>query len=211
MFAAVYGGGPEKSRAVRESPLVDRAPALIEALERRPVVPAVRELDAGFEAMLDVEHAAIFVLGGDIFELVERLQGQVRRPPVFVNVDLARGVSSDIEGIRFLSRHVEGVISTHRRTIELAKASGLVTVQRLFAIDSGAVERGLKMIVRAAPDFVEILPALAYPAIADYYRQVCGIPVLAGGLVTSTGHVSSLLDAGARGVSTSKSGLWSLE
>lgn len=211
MFAAVYGGGPEKPRAVRESPLADRAPALIEALERRPVVPAVRELDAGFEAMLDVEHAAIFVLGGDIFELVERLQGQGSRPSVCVNVDLARGVSPDVEGIRFLSRHVEGVISTHRRTIELARASGLVTVQRLFAIDSGAVERGLKMIVRAAPDFVEILPALAYPEIAEYYRQACGIPVLAGGLVTSPGHVSSLLDAGARGVSTSKSGLWSLE
>lgn len=171
-------------------------------------MPAVRSLGAEFEAALAGSHAAIFVLGGDVFELMERLGGRDRTPPVCVNVDLASGVSPDADGIRFLSRHVEGVISTHRRTIELGKQSGLVTIQRLFAIDSGAVERGLKMTTRAEPAFVEILPAIAYPEIADYYRAVCGVPVLAGGLVTDASGVSSLLGAGASGVSTSESGLW---
>lgn len=189
----------------------DGAQRLLAALDRRPVVPAVRCLGAEFESVVAGDHAAVFVLGGDAFELVERLQTGARRPPVCVNVDLASGVSSDAEGIRFLSRHVEGVISTHRRVIELARQAGLITIQRLFAIDSGAVERGLKMIVRADPAFVEILPALAYPEIAGYYREACGIPVLAGGLVTDPGNVSSLLAAGASGVSTSNSGLWSHE
>jgi glycerol uptake operon antiterminator len=103
---------------------------------------------------------------------------------------------------------VEGVISTHHRTIEIARSSGLITIQRLFAIDSGAVERGLKVIARAAPDFVEILPALAYPEIAGQYREACGIPVLAGGLVKDAGQISSLLAAGACGVSTSAEHLW---
>lgn len=101
--------------------------------------------------------------------------------------------------------------STHRRTVEIAKGCGLLTVQRLFAIDSGAVERGLKMITRTAPDFVEILPAPAFPAIAGYYLKVCGILVLAGGLVTETLEISSLLASGVSGVSTSTSGLWSYE
>ncbi len=184
---------------------------LIAALGRRPVVPAVRSLGEEFEFVLAGDHAAVFVLGGDAFDLVERLREGAGRPPVCVNVDLVSGVSADVEGIRFLSRYVGGVISTHRRVIELAKQSGLLTIQRLFAIDSGAVERGLKMIVRADPDFVEILPALAYHAIADYYRESCGIPVLAGGLVSDRDQVSTLLGAGASGVSASDSSLWGYE
>jgi glycerol uptake operon antiterminator len=34
------------------------------------------------------------------------------------------------------------VISTHRHVIELARETELLTIHRLFAIDSGAVERG---------------------------------------------------------------------
>lgn len=184
---------------------------VLAALERYPVVPAVRSLGEEFEFALGGDHAAVFVLGGDAFELIELLREERRRHPVYVNVDLVSGVSSDIEGIRFLSRYVDGVISTHRRIVELAKQCGLPTIQRLFAIDSGAVERGLKMIARADPGFVEILPALAYPEIAAYCRRACGIPVLAGGLVTSRSQVSSLLAAGASGVSASDSSLWGYE
>lgn len=184
---------------------------MIAALEKRPVVPAIRNLGSDFEEILVVDYPAVFVLGGDVFELADLLRDRDHRPPVFVNVDLAKGVSSDAEGLRFLSRHVEGVISTHRRTVEIARERGMITVQRLFAIDSGAVERGLKMITRTAPDFVEILPAPAFSEIAGYYRKVCGIPVLAGGLVTDADQVSSLLASGVSGVSTSDSGLWSHE
>lgn len=188
--------------------LEERAPSLTSDLQRAPVVPAVRGVGDSLGGILAADYPAVFVLGGGVFELVELLRECVRRPPVFVNVDLARGVSPDAEGIRYLARHVEGVISTHHRTIELARSNGLITIQRLFAIDSGAVERGLKVIARAAPDFVEILPALAYPEIADQYREACGIPVLAGGLVKDAGQVSSLISAGVSGVSTSAERLW---
>ncbi len=125
-----------------------------------------------------------------------------------MNVDLVGGIASDASGLRFLSRYVEGVISTHRHVIELAKTSGLITIQRLFAIDSGAVERGLKLIRRAQPRFVEILPALAYREIARQYSEVLDLPVLAGGLLKSREDISTILEAGAVGVSTSDQGLW---
>lgn len=187
---------------VGEHAPVDRTSGLISALGKRPVVTAIRDLGADLGEILGGDYPAVFILGGDVFELVDLLREQNRRAPVCVNVDLARGVSSEAKGIRFLSRHVEGVISTHGRTVENARKSGMLTVQRLFAIDSGAVERVLKMITRTVPDFVEI---------ADYYREVCDIPVLAGGLITDTSQVSSLLASGVSGVSTSNSGLWSHE
>jgi glycerol uptake operon antiterminator len=137
-----------------------------------------------------------------------RVRAERRRPRLYVNVDLVGGVASDASGLRFLSRHVEGIISTHRHIIELAKGSGLVTIQRLFAIDSGAVERGLKLIRRAEPEFVEILPALAYVEIAERYSEIVDLPVLAGGLLKSREDISTILEAGAAGVSTSHQGLW---
>lgn len=180
----------------------------LRALKEDPVIPAVRGPDSALEAALAGEHPAVFVLGGDIFKVLGRVRAERRRPRIYVNVDLVGGIASDASGLRFLSRHVEGIISTHRHIIELAKGSGLVTIQRLFAIDSGAVERGLKLIRRAEPEFVEILPALAYVEIAERYSGGVDLPVLAGGLLKSREDISAILEAGAVGVSTSHQRLW---
>jgi glycerol uptake operon antiterminator len=180
----------------------------LRALGRNPVIPAVRGPDSALEAALAGDHPAIFVLGGDIFKVLGRIRPERSRPQIYVNVDLVGGIASDASGLRFLSRRVEGIISTHRHVIELAKASGLITIQRLFAIDSGAVERGLKLIRRAQPRFVEILPASAYCEIAEQYSEVVDVPVLAGGLLKRREDAATILEAGAVGVSTSDQRLW---
>ena len=186
----------------------DKAETFLRSLEQNPVVPAVRGPDSDLEAALAGEHPAIFVLGGDVFKVLGRVGSRGRRPQIYVNVDLVGGIASDASGLRFLSRYVEGIISTHRHVIELAKTSRLITIQRLFAIDSGAVERGLKLIRRAQPRFVEILPGLAYREIARQYSEVLDLPVLAGGLLKSREDISTILEAGAVGVSTSDQELW---
>ncbi|MBA3474186.1 MAG: glycerol-3-phosphate responsive antiterminator [Rubrobacter sp.] len=185
-----------------------RAKDFLEGLRRNPVIPAVRGPDSALRVALAGEHAAVFVLGGDIFQVLERVGAARRRPAVCINVDLVGGVSADASGLRFLSGRIEGVISTHRHVVELAKQAGLFTIHRLFAIDSGAVERGVKLIRRAQPHCVEILPALAYPEVAAAYPEVLERPVLAGGLLKSQEDVSSILAAGAAGISTSDQGLW---
>jgi glycerol uptake operon antiterminator len=182
--------------------------SFLRALGRNPVIPAVRGPDSALEAALAGDHPAIFVLGGDIFKVLGRIRPERTRPQIYVNVDLVGGIASDASGLRFLSRRVEGIISTHRHVIELAKASGLITIQRLFAIDSGAVERGLKLIRRAQPRFVEILPASAYCEIAEQYSEVVDVPVLAGGLLKRREDAATILEAGAVGVSTSDQRLW---
>jgi glycerol uptake operon antiterminator len=152
--------------------------------------------------------AAVFVLGGDIFRLLERVKEAGRRTPVCINVDLGGGVSADASGLRFLSGRIEGVISTHRHVIELARETDLLTIHRLFAIDTCAVERGVKLIRRAQPHCVEILPALAYPKVTPAYPELLKRPVLAGGLLKSLEDISPILATGAAGVSTSRQKLW---
>lgn len=185
-----------------------RVGAFFGELQRNPVIPAVRGPDSALRAALVGTHAAVFVLGGDIFRVLERVKAAGRRPPVCINVDLVGGVSADASGLRFLSRQIEGVISTHRHVIELARETDLLTIHRLFAIDSGAVERGVKLIRRAQPHCVEILPALAYLKVATAYPELLERPVLAGGLLKNQEDISSILTAGAAGVSTSYQKLW---
>jgi glycerol uptake operon antiterminator len=123
-------------------------------------------------------------------------------------VDLIGGVAGDADGVGFLSQHVEGIISNNRHVIEFANSAGLVTIQRLFALDCGTIERGLKLVKRANPAYVEVLPAPAYPLVGSYYPGLLNWPVLAGGLVKSTEEVLFVLEAGAVGVSTGHLGLW---
>lgn len=173
-----------------------------------PVIPAVRTEGAPLQRTLAGDHPAIFVLGGNVFKLTGTIGAEKDRPPVFVNVDLIGGVAGDANGIGFLSQHVEGIISTNRHVIEMANSAGLITIQRLFALDLGTIERGLKLVKRAKPQCVEVLPALTYPVLADRHPEVLDRPVLAGGLIKSPEEITIILEAGAVGVSTSFEELW---
>ena len=187
---------------------IHRTADIREGLRANPVIPAVRGPGEDLDAALVGDHAAVFVLGGDVYKLMEGLHGGAERPPICVNVDLVGGITGDSAGISFLSRHVEGIISTNRQVIEHGNAAGMVTVQRLFALDLGTIERGLKLVKRAKPGFVEVLPALTYPLMASRHPEVLDWSVLAGGLLKSRQEISEVLDAGATGVSTSARELW---
>jgi glycerol uptake operon antiterminator len=183
----------------------------LRALKVNPVIPAVRGRDGDLERALAGDHAAIFVLGGDVFRMLERVRRRpYRRPFICVNVDMVGGVASDSSGIRFLAREVDGVISTHRKVVEIARSNGALAIQRLFAIDTSAVERGLKVLRQADPDAVEILPGLAFPEIVESYRAALNKPVLAGGLIKDRPTAAAILEAGAVGISTSDHRLWKL-
>lgn len=189
----------------------DKVGRFLRALKVNPVIPAVRGPDADLERALSGDHAAIFVLGGDVFRVLEQVRRRPhRRPFLCVNVDMVGGVAADPSGIKFLAREVDGIISTHRHVVEIAKSNGALTIQRLFAIDTSAVERGLRVLRQADPDAVEILPGLAFPEIVGSYRAALKKPVLAGGLIKDRAIASSILDAGAVGVSTSDHRLWKL-
>ncbi|HEV8223739.1 MAG TPA: glycerol-3-phosphate responsive antiterminator [Rubrobacteraceae bacterium] len=189
----------------------DNVGRFLRALKVNPVIPAVRGRDGDLERALAGDHAAIFVLGGDVFQMLERVRRRpYRRPFICVNVDMVGGVASDPSGIRFLAREVDGVISTHRNVVQIARSNGALAIQRLFAIDTSAVERGLKVLRQADPDAVEILPGLAFPEIVESYRAALNKPVLAGGLIKDRPTAAAILEAGAVGVSTSDHRLWKL-
>ncbi len=179
------------------------------ALRAHPVIAAVRDMEGVQRAAMSPVRA-VFVLGGSILNL-EALCGAVQRSGkrVFVHLDLCEGLGKDAAGVDWCVRYArpDGVISTRSPLLRRASEKGLMTIQRLFLMDSASLSHGAKLLSAAAPDMVEVLPALVPKAITRLSRELKR-PIIAGGMATEPAEVALALEAGALAVSTSERALW---
>ncbi|HTR39174.1 MAG TPA: glycerol-3-phosphate responsive antiterminator [Bryobacteraceae bacterium] len=182
----------------------------IEVLENRHIIAALRNVEA-VPAVLSAPTEAVYLLFGNplnIRELVQAMLDKGKLP--LVNLDLLTGFSRDAINAEYLAKcGAAGIVSTHYEVLRASQKQGLITVQRTFALDSAAVEAGLKTISQFRPDAVEILPAVAAPRVASKLRQVHStLRVVAGGLVNDLKEVENLIDAGIDAVSVSDPRFW---
>lgn len=184
----------------------------LQRLEARPVIAAVRD-PKDMETAVRSRAAAVFLLGGSLMTLpgsVERAKASGKY--VFVHLDLCDGLGKDAAAVDWIALAVrpDGLISTRQQLLRRAREHGLMTIQRLFLMDSESLRSGVKLISSAPPDLVEVLPGLVPKAIRAL-RERLGLPVIAGGMVTERADVEQALAAGAAGVSSSVRELWSME
>ena len=96
------------------------------------------------------------------------------------------------------------------QTAEIACGElGMLTVLRVFAIDSKAVSNLGKETGMGMPDLIEVLPGTIYKVIARLSREL-PVPLIAGGLLADKADVTAALSAGALCVSASDPELWDL-
>jgi len=176
---------------------------------RSPVIAALpggRLSPEALNAPVDV----FFMLGGSIMDLghrVERLREGGRR--VFVHLDLVEGLGRDTAAVDYLMRHIrpDGMISTKTDLLTHAKQIGLITVQRIFLLDSLSYERGVSAARKLGPDLVEVMPGVMPRVIRELTRAL-PCPVIAGGLIRTRQDAIEALEAGAVAISTSRQELW---
>ena len=182
-----------------------------EGLKTRPVIAGLRD-SAQVGAAIRYGVGVLFILGGDIFVLQDSVaKAHAEGRLIFAHMDLIKGVGRDEAGVRFLATHagVDGILTTRSNLISPAKREGLIAVQRLFVLDSESLAAGLPMVVKAAPDAVEVLPGVILPTIAQELAARGALPpLIAGGLIRTGAQVEAVLGAGAVAVSTSQTGLW---
>lgn len=182
---------------------------LIRELTMKPVIAAVRELPDAQQAAKSPA-AAVFLLGGSILTLGDTIQ-MLRKAgkPAFIHMDLCEGLGRDASAVRWCARNLkpDGVISTKSQLLHAAKEEGLITIQRMFLMDSASLVSGMKLLKGNPPDMVELMPGLIYKAISAVSRKL-SIPVIAGGMITEADEVAGALRAGALAVSTSNRVLW---
>lgn len=90
--------------------------------------------------------------------------------------------------------------------IKFAKSCGLCTVQRFFIVDGRSVETALDTLRQTKPMFAELMPGLVCKTVRTFSET--GLPIIAGGLVTTPEEVRDAFEAGAYAVSTSARLLW---
>lgn len=181
---------------------------IISQLEQNPVIAAIR--DDSWQAALASPAQVLFYLSADLLTVEKKVQeAHAVGKFVLVHLDLAEGIGKDRTGIRFLAQcGVDGIISTRAQVIRFAKEQGLIAVQRFFALDSKGMDSIDDMLRSASPHLMEIMPGVICKAIRRFCN--CGIPVIAGGLVTTKAEVTDALGCGATAVSTGEQALWYL-
>lgn len=178
-------------------------------LEKNPVICAVKDVNNIDEA-LSSDAEIIFCLCGNIFnlsEIVSRVKSSGKL--IFIHVDLIEGFSKDATALKYINEKIkpDGIISTKNNLLKVAKEMGLLTVQRLFIIDSLSIETTVKTSSLINPDAVEILPGIM-PRIINELSGTLSVPVIVGGLISEKEDIINATQNGALGVSTSSKKLW---
>lgn len=173
------------------------------------VLPAIRKMKE-FEKILESKHDVIIILETRISQLPHLIKKAKKyHKKVLVHADLINGLKVDQYGMEFLVRlvKIDGVISTRASVINLAKKYHILAIQRLFAIDSSAIEKNMDLIEKTRPDYIEVLPGVIPFILSDVMEQT-GIPVIAGGLIKNQEQVETAFNAGAVAITTSNQRLY---
>ena len=181
---------------------------LIDLLEQSPVIPAVKDEDA-LRRALDCESRAVFLLGGDLLRIGQWIATtHEAEKQAIVHLDLVGGLAPKEVAVDWLQQQgADGLISTHPHLIRRGRENKMLTVLRVFAIDSKAVGNLQKETEMVTPDVIEILPG-TLPKVIERMSKKLPVPLIAGGLMTDKGDILSALQAGALCVSTSEQSLW---
>lgn len=183
--------------------------SFIKAMEKNPVIAAVKKTEKIAEAA-ESDCSVVFILCGDIFNLKEMVEtAKEKGKLVFIHVDLIDGFSKDSTALKYIAEKIspDGIISTKNSQLKAAKQLGLLTVQRLFIIDSMSIETTVRASASIEPDAVEIMPGIM-PKITKRLSAQINMPVIVGGLISEKSDIENAINSGAKGVSTSDNNLW---
>ncbi|WP_003544124.1 glycerol-3-phosphate responsive antiterminator [Desulfotomaculum nigrificans] len=103
---------------------------------------------------------------------------------LLVHLDLFEGIGKDQAGLHSLTRMgLNGIVSTKAHIIKLAREEGLLTVQRIFVVDSESLKTAIKVAGKVQPHAIEVLPSTVPAYVIKEWQQSLRIPILASGLV----------------------------
>lgn len=178
-------------------------------MKENPIIAGVKDL-SNLDEALRSDCKIVFLLCGTIFNLKE-ITTKIRESGklVFIHVDLVEGFSKDATALKYISEEIrpDGIISTKNSQLKVAKSLGLLTVQRIFIIDSLSIDTAVKTSQMIEPDAIEIMPGIM-PRITKRLSTSLDVPVIVGGLISEEDEILNALSNGALGVSTSCKNLW---
>ena len=173
------------------------------------IFPAARTIKE-FETLLKSNYDHLIILDIHLSQLryIGSLAKQYQKK-LFIHMDLIQGLQADKNGVEFVHGecHPHGILSTKPNVITAAKQKGMITIQRVFLLDSHSFKKSCALLAKIKPDYIELLPGVSTKLIKQF-KKVIQIPVLAGGFIETMEEVEAALDAGAIAITTSRKELW---
>jgi glycerol uptake operon antiterminator len=169
------------------------------------IIPALSSMKE-VEKFLDSEDTYGILMNlhlGLLDGIIKEAHRQEKR--ILLHLDLTRGLTADVCGCEYACQilQVDGIISTKVKVIESAKKCGKTAILRFFLIDSKSLEKGIAICNSILPDYVEVLPGIAYEIIPRIKSQV-PCEIMCGGLIQSMEQVEQCIRAGACAVTISE-------
>ncbi|MEK5210731.1 glycerol uptake operon antiterminator GlpP [Bacillus sp. FSL R5-0603] len=179
------------------------------SFHNQPILPAIRNMKQ-FDEFLNSSFSYGVILDIHLGQLKGVIkEAQKHGKNMMVHVDLIQGIKHDEYGAEFICQDIKpaGIISTRSNVIAKAKQKKIYAIQRLFLLDTSAMEKSMEFIGKHKPDFIEVLPGIV-PTLIQEIKEKTGIPIFAGGFIRTEEDVEQALKAGAVAVTTSNTKLW---
>ncbi len=171
-----------------------------------PASPTMKD----FEKFLESDYEIGILLEVHIAQLkhISKMAERHGKKMIF-HVDLIHGLKNDDYGTEYICQEFSpfGLISTKANVILKAKQRGVLSIQRMFLIDSHALGQSYRLIEKTRPDYIEVLPG-TMPWMIKEVKEKTNIKILAGGLIRTPEEVKRAIESGADAVTTSKRELW---
>ncbi|MFD2670755.1 glycerol-3-phosphate responsive antiterminator [Marinicrinis sediminis] len=181
----------------------------LKMIQAQRIIPAARKLK-DLEKLWEMDYKTIILLDSHINQL-KSIVGSTQKhgKRILVHLDLVQGLKSDEFGAEFVSQTIrpDGVITTRGSTVPKIKQNKLISVQRMFLLDSSALQKAIRLVEKTKPDVIEVLPGVI-PHMIEKVHQETRLPVIAGGLIETQEQIEQALEAGAAAVTTSRVELW---
>lgn len=179
------------------------------SFHNQPILPTIRNMKQ-FDEFLNSSFSYGVILDIHLGQLKGVIkEAQKHGKNMMVHVDLIQGIKHDEYGAEFICQDIKpaGIISTRSNVIAKAKQKKIYAIQRLFLLDTSAMEKSMEFIGKHKPDFIEVLPGIV-PSLIQEIKEKTGIPIFAGGFIRTEEDVEQALKAGAVAVTTSNTKLW---
>ncbi len=178
-------------------------------MDKSRIIPSIVRLDQ-IPVAVQSQCERVNLMAGNINtlgELNERLRSSGKQ--VYIHIDMIGGLGRDKEAVTFVVEKlgVSGIITTKAHLIVAAKTLHCRCVQRIFAIDTAALQTSFKLIEKHEPDEIELMPGLM-PDVIRIAKSHTQKTLITGGLIRSERQVEQALASGADYVSTGYEALW---
>ncbi|KAF0225081.1 MAG: glycerol uptake operon antiterminator [Erysipelotrichaceae bacterium] len=173
-------------------------------ISKQNIIPVITSMK-GLEAFLRTSLKVFILQDVHINHLKDMIKmAHEAKKEVIVHIELIQGLANDEFGAQFLIQqlHVDGLISSKPKIIEMTQKNRCLGILRVFIMDSKSIKRSLQLIEAIKPDVVEFLPALIYEVFPTFINDIKA-EVWAGGLVQTPYQIQSIFASGIKRITLS--------